>query len=81
MHSVKLRMAAHGAEPEKQSLALSLPLLPSNRFICKKKATNLREISYQVAASVVSFCHDIEEEGFNIIIQCFMVQEKLCQQT
>lgn len=34
-----------------------------------------------MAASVVSFCHDIEEEGFNIIVQCFMVQEKFCQQT
>lgn len=44
-------------------------------------STNLGEISYQVTASVVSFCHDIEEEGLNIIIQCFMVQEKLCQQT
>jgi len=44
-------------------------------------STNLGEISYQVTASVVSFCHDIEEEGFNIIIKCFMVQEKFCQQT
>lgn len=44
-------------------------------------STNLGEISYQVTASVVSFCHDIEEEGFNIVIQCFMVQEKFCQQT
>lgn len=34
-----------------------------------------------MAASVVSFCHDVEEEGFNIIVQCFMVQEKFCQQT
>lgn len=44
-------------------------------------STNLGEISDQVAASVVSFCHDIEEEGLNIVIQSFVVQEKFGQQT
>lgn len=34
-----------------------------------------------MTASVVSFCHDIEEKGFNVIVESFVVQEKLCQQT
>lgn len=34
-----------------------------------------------MAAGVVSFCHDIEQEGLNIVIQRFVVQEKFGQQT
>lgn len=44
-------------------------------------STDLGEIPNQVAASVVSLGHDVEEEGFNIVIKGFVVQEKLCQQT
>lgn len=44
-------------------------------------STDLGEIPDQVAAGVVSLRHDVEEEGFHIIIKGFVVQEKLCQQT
>lgn len=30
-----------------------------------------------MAASVVSFSHDIEEKRLHVIVKCFVVQEKL----
>lgn len=32
-----------------------------------------------MAASIVRFSHDVEEEGFNIVVQSLVVQEELCQ--
>lgn len=42
--------------------------------------TDLGKIAYEVATGVVSFCHDIEEKGLNVIIQSLVVQEELCQE-
>lgn len=40
----------------------------------------LGEISYKMAASIVSFSHHIEEERLHIVVQCFVVQEEFGKQ-
>jgi hypothetical protein len=34
-----------------------------------------------VAAVVVVFCHDIEEEGFHVVVQSFRAEEELREKT
>lgn len=41
----------------------------------------LREVSDEVATSVVSFSHDVEEKRFDVIVQSLVVQEEFGQQT
>lgn len=41
----------------------------------------LGEVSYKMAAGIVSFSHHIEEEWLHIIVQRFVVQEEFGKQT
>ena len=43
--------------------------------------THLWEVAHNVTSWVVVFCHDVEEEGFHIKVQCLVVQKQFGQQT
>lgn len=34
-----------------------------------------------MATWTIILCHDVEEERFNIKVECFMIKEELCQKT
>ena len=68
-------------------LALShSPFLRDTRIKTQKpkalvlRATSyLREIADQMAAMVICFSHDVEQKGLYVIVEGFVVQEKLCE--
>lgn len=44
-------------------------------------SAHLGEVAHDVEALAVILCHDIEEEGICVIVQCLVVEKTLGQET
>lgn len=41
----------------------------------------LREVAHEMAAIIVVLCHDIEQEGFHVVVESLRTQEQLGEKT